>query len=73
PQTINRFREAVDQTEDVTLRKPLGLVLEGRTDPTTGENLGVFVRSMQPGLSAERSGRIRPGDRIAAVSSTLGG
>ncbi|XP_043220306.1 protein lap4-like isoform X2 [Amphibalanus amphitrite] len=64
-------------TEDVTLNKaggPLGLSIIGGADhsclPFGRQQSGTFVSKLTPGGPAERTGRLRVGDRLLAVNGS---
>jgi PDZ domain len=63
----DRSRRTIDSDERVvTLRKPLGIVLE------EGQDGMVFVASVEPGGNASREDDIQEGDVLVAVSATFG-
>ncbi|CAM9397980.1 unnamed protein product [Phaeothamnion confervicola] len=78
----------VTRALEVTLKKPVGLVLRqarrrsgsgsgggaaaGGSD-TNASGGGVFIKEIKPGSSAALSGQLQVGDRVVAVSSSLGG
>lgn len=41
-------------------------------DPNTGDPVGVFVAGIAPGSPAEKSGAVEVGDRVVAVTGSLG-
>lgn len=68
---LDRFRESVTQTYEVTLQRPPGLVLEQVWD-SSGKAESVVVAGIIPGSPAEASGAVECGDTVMAVSSSLG-
>lgn len=62
-----RARTAVSERVRVTLQKPLGLELEERP---WRKSTAVFVKQVDGNVSA--SGKVLPGDRITAISASLG-
>lgn len=70
-QTNDRFRESVTQTYEVTLQRPPGLILEQVWD-SSGRAEAVVVKGILPGSPAEASGAVECGDKVVAVSSSLG-
>lgn len=69
----SRFQETVTQTFEITLGRPPGLVLEQVWDSSgNGEPEGVIVAGITPGSPADLSGAVEPGDRVVAISSSLG-
>ncbi|CAN0152024.1 unnamed protein product, partial [Ectocarpus sp. 12 AP-2014] len=68
-----RFRESVTQTYEVTLQRPPGLILEQVWDPAgSGQADSVVVAGIVPGSPAESSGAVECGDKVVAVSSSIG-
>ncbi len=71
PNHGGRFRESVTQTYELTLRRPPGLILEQVWD-SSGKAESVVVAGILPGSPAEASGAVECGDKVVAVSSSLG-
>ncbi|CAM9855815.1 unnamed protein product, partial [Ectocarpus sp. 12 AP-2014] len=68
-----RFRESVTQTYEVILQRPPGLILEQVWDPAgSGQADSVVVAGIVPGSPAESSGAVECGDKVVAVSSSIG-
>ncbi|CAN0491344.1 unnamed protein product, partial [Hapterophycus canaliculatus] len=62
---------SVTQTYEVTLQRPPGLILEQLWDPA-GQAESVIVAGIVPGSPAEASGVVECGDKVVAVSSSIG-
>eukprot|EP00639_Heterosigma_akashiwo_P035895 CAMPEP_0194726378 /NCGR_PEP_ID=MMETSP0296-20130528/30939_1 /TAXON_ID=39354 /ORGANISM="Heterosigma akashiwo, Strain CCMP2393" /LENGTH=378 /DNA_ID=CAMNT_0039631329 /DNA_START=289 /DNA_END=1421 /DNA_ORIENTATION=+ len=65
-----KYRNRVTETYEVALAKPLGVEIE-QGDPQLGRR-GVYVKAVLPGGNADRLGLLAPGDRLVAVSASLG-
>lgn len=61
------------QSFEVTLKKPPGLILEQVTESSgNGDPVGVFVAGITPGSPADLCGEVERGDRVVAVTGSLG-
>eukprot|EP00118_Oscarella_pearsei_P002924 m.12210 g.12210 ORF g.12210 m.12210 type:complete len:2074 (+) comp23876_c0_seq1:117-6338(+) len=81
PADLDKSAASIGSTREVKVIKMIksegqgmGLLIVGGYMPKTGEDYGVYVKTVSPGGIAAKDGRIQPGDRILEVNGQpLGG
>jgi len=63
-----KYKNQVTETYQVSLAKPLGIEIE----QGEGDRQGVYVKTIMEGGNADKLGLIQPGDKVVAVSASLG-